>query len=413
MKDKGKSVLIIEDSETYRFMLAGILRANGIENIHEAKDGYEGVRMARYLKPDLVLLDLFMPKFDGYEVCKKIRLFSSKITMPIIVISGQEKSEALERVFKLGANDYLTKPFDEKEVSNRVAFYLDYCETLTQLSRYETHIKNDLSIARAVQENSLPDNGQAKDVFETYGLDFSSYYKASQGISGDYWDYKVVNDNQVFFYLFDVTGHGINAAINNSYIMSLADNLFKELHSRDRRFSLSAYVKTLNMKLYDSLDHSLFCAGAFFLFDRITGKLIYYAFGLPDFKLYRKQESCIKSLSARGLPMGVSVDNFHPRKRTVQFKEGDILLCMSDGLIEAASKNNQAHMMSESKVLEGEAFLNLTMNDLKNSATDMQDYIQSIIRVFEEQSFDLEEDDITMLALNRTEAFNINKNAAE
>jgi two-component system response regulator VicR len=92
------------------------LKKEGFETI-EAYDGEEGLTLALNENPDLVLLDIMMPKMDGYEVCKRIRAESQ---VPVIMLTA--RAEELDKVlgFELGADDYVTKPFGVRELMARV-----------------------------------------------------------------------------------------------------------------------------------------------------------------------------------------------------------------------------------------------------------------------------------------------------
>ena len=109
-------ILIVEDEERIRKVVRSFLIKNGYV-VREAADGEEGLDLFYEWNPDLVLLDVMMPKKDGFEVCKEIRKFSN---VPIIMITA--KGEDYEKIMGLdiGADDYIVKPFSPGEVIARV-----------------------------------------------------------------------------------------------------------------------------------------------------------------------------------------------------------------------------------------------------------------------------------------------------
>jgi len=109
-------ILIVDDETSIVDILAYNLRKVGYETI-EANDGERGLSLALSENPDLVLLDIMMPKMDGYEVCKHLRKVSQ---VPIIMLTA--KAEEADKVlsFELGADDYITKPFGVREMLARV-----------------------------------------------------------------------------------------------------------------------------------------------------------------------------------------------------------------------------------------------------------------------------------------------------
>ena len=109
-------ILVIDDDTNICEMLRVYLENEGYE-VKTANDGAEGVAYFKMYEPDLVLLDIMLPKKDGWQVCREIREISSK---PIIMVTA--KGEVFDKVLglELGADDFVVKPFDMKELSARV-----------------------------------------------------------------------------------------------------------------------------------------------------------------------------------------------------------------------------------------------------------------------------------------------------
>lgn len=112
-------ILIVDDSRTSRKMLRTILESNGHEIIDEAVNGQEGVQKYQQLKPDLVTLDITMPVVDGVEALKMIKALDADSKIIMVTAAGQ-KNKMIDCI-KAGANDFLTKPFDQQEILNVVA----------------------------------------------------------------------------------------------------------------------------------------------------------------------------------------------------------------------------------------------------------------------------------------------------
>ena len=109
-------LLIVDDDPNIREMLTLYLEKEGYQ-VKTANDGAEGVHYFKIYEPDLVLLDIMMPKKDGWQVCREIREISPK---PVIMITA--KGEVFDKVLglELGADDFIVKPFDMKELSARI-----------------------------------------------------------------------------------------------------------------------------------------------------------------------------------------------------------------------------------------------------------------------------------------------------
>ena len=117
--DEQYTLLLIDDEEQFRFMTRLGLEANGFK-VLEAADGEQGMQMLRSLKPDLVLLDLNMPKPDGHQVCEMIKNDDSLRHIPVIILTTSEDlNDKLQRLDG-GADDYITKGTDSKERAARI-----------------------------------------------------------------------------------------------------------------------------------------------------------------------------------------------------------------------------------------------------------------------------------------------------
>lgn len=127
---KPAKVLVVEDDQTLSGVIKYNLSKEGYE-VFSAVDGAKALEVARNEKPDIVLLDLMLPKLDGLEVCRILRKESS---MPILMLTA--KSEEVDRVvgLELGADDYMVKPFGVRELMARVRAMLRRRQILKQES---------------------------------------------------------------------------------------------------------------------------------------------------------------------------------------------------------------------------------------------------------------------------------------
>ena len=112
----GKKILIVDDDVNICELLRLYLEKDGFSTI-VAHDGGEALHLAQINNPDLILLDIMMPVLDGWQVCREVRKNSN---VPIIMLTA--KGETFDKVLglELGADDYVTKPFDSKEVVARI-----------------------------------------------------------------------------------------------------------------------------------------------------------------------------------------------------------------------------------------------------------------------------------------------------
>ncbi len=115
-----KKILIVEDEDLLLNLLQNKLTQEGYK-VSVARDGIEGLEKIKKEKPDLVLLDIVMPKMGGFEVMEQMRKDKQLKTIPVIVISNSGQPVEIDRAQKLGAKDWLIKTeFDPQEVINKV-----------------------------------------------------------------------------------------------------------------------------------------------------------------------------------------------------------------------------------------------------------------------------------------------------
>ena len=115
--DEKKRVLIVDDEKNIVNILKFNLQKEGYDTL-EAYDGEAGLQLALQENPDLILLDVMLPKMIGWDVCKKLREAGSNI--PVIILTAREEEEDKVLGLEIGADDYITKPFSTRELMARV-----------------------------------------------------------------------------------------------------------------------------------------------------------------------------------------------------------------------------------------------------------------------------------------------------
>lgn len=116
-------ILVVDDSPTIRKFITIALKVKGYDIVC-AGDGMEALELLPNDKVDLIITDLNMPNVDGYNLIARIRSNENYQNTPIIVMSNLSDAEDIERAIQLGANSYLIKPFDQKNITNEVLKYL-------------------------------------------------------------------------------------------------------------------------------------------------------------------------------------------------------------------------------------------------------------------------------------------------
>jgi len=115
----GKKILVIDDERDLVETLTYRLEAFGYE-VLTAYDGQEGLDKAREERPDLILLDVMMPKMDGYQVCRMLKFDEEFKSIPIIMLTARGQDSDRETGETVGADEYVTKPFEANDLTNKI-----------------------------------------------------------------------------------------------------------------------------------------------------------------------------------------------------------------------------------------------------------------------------------------------------
>ncbi|MCK5231435.1 MAG: response regulator [Desulfobulbaceae bacterium] len=123
MQNPSKKILIVEDNGDSRELLAKILKARGWQII-EAVDGEEALQKASAERPDLILMDISIPKIDGYEVTRRLKGQQDFKNIPIIALTAHAMKGDREKALQAGCDDYISKPINIRELPNQVMEFL-------------------------------------------------------------------------------------------------------------------------------------------------------------------------------------------------------------------------------------------------------------------------------------------------
>ena len=118
-----KKILIVDDEKDIVETLAFMLKTKGFECIC-AYDGEEGLSLAKSSNPDLIILDVMMPKINGYKICRLLKFDNKYKNIPIIMITARSQDEDKIIGEETGADEYITKPFEFSEVLEKINKYL-------------------------------------------------------------------------------------------------------------------------------------------------------------------------------------------------------------------------------------------------------------------------------------------------
>jgi len=383
-RSSGKKILVIDDEEIVRDTVTGYLEDSGFQVI-EADNGALGVQKFDQHKPSLVLCDLKMPQKDGIEVLKHVMDSSNQV--PFIVLSGAGVMADVVQALRLGASDYLFKPLSDLAVlEHSIKKNLEQAQLSQELEDYRqqlevsnTQLRNELDAGRNIQLQMLPTNALIFD-----GWSFEYVLQPSHYLSGDFVDYFPVSDSEVFFYIVDVSGHGVSSAIIAMMIKNFIDLARREMEIKKDKslYDLSSILSALNLHLI-SLgfgQHATLFAGILNSRDNTLTYCSAAHFPTP-IEFYQSKTN---AFPVDGLAVGLFEEaEYHIKTRSL-IESGGFFLC-SDGILEIIDAPN---------LIEKESRLNVLVKENRNN-------IGAISEVLGLNQVSEVPDDITILTINK------------
>ncbi len=399
--DKPKApatILIVDDSEAIRVLLKAYLREDGY-TIIEAVNGADGLNICRQHPPDLILLDVFMPEMDGFELCTILQKDVLLRTIPVIMLTGLEEIESKIRAFDLGAVDYVTKPFNRQEILARVRSHVTIStltrslqQTNKELQANQDQLMQGIQAAAKLQKNLLP-----RHVPDCKTIQFASYFSPCQEIGGDIYNIQRLDDEHLALYILDVSGHGFSAAMMTALVtqaLSPSGGIVKRPGSQDKRTLITPPEEVLYL-----LDHEfpierfdLYVTIAYLVLNTSQCTFHYSCAGHPP-PVQLFQDGTIGLLQSGGPPAGFGAlggsKTWLAGKGAL--KPGERLFLYTDGLTDHTNREGEPY--SQSRLLD---------SIQKSRDFSLQGAVQNIIgelKYYGKQA--APDDDITLLAMER------------
>jgi two-component system, OmpR family, KDP operon response regulator KdpE len=159
----SQTVLVVDDEQKLVDLVRAIMEKEGY-NVVEAHNGYQAVEKVRDVLPDVVLLDVMMPEMDGFEALKEIRQASN---VPVIMLTVQATENDKVRGLELGADDYVAKPFDHRELVSRVKAVLRRAALPSSVSKSEGLVRIDDNLQIDFDKREVISNGKRQKLRPT------------------------------------------------------------------------------------------------------------------------------------------------------------------------------------------------------------------------------------------------------
>jgi sigma-B regulation protein RsbU (phosphoserine phosphatase) len=352
---------LVDDEQMNRAMLALHLARQGFK-ITAAEGGTEALQWIDEHPFDLVLLDVVMPGLSGLDVLGRIRQHHSMTDLPIIMATAKDQSADIVEALRLGANDYVTKPFDYPVVLARVKTQLALKRSVDQIHRLERSLeqrnleleaanrrmKRDLQAAMKIQEALLPEK-----LPDHPGAHFAWRFKPCTELAGDLLNVLPLDDKHVSLYVLDVVGHGVAAALLSvtvSWVLSRlpSASVVLEKAGCDSLASGVTSPATVAAQLnrnfpWDPRTEQYFTL-LYGILNLDTGMFHFTSAGHPG-PVYLAHDEEPRILDVQGPPIGLGADSFE--EYAVALQPGDRLYLYSDGVPDAMNEANKRFTKKE------------------------------------------------------------------
>jgi serine phosphatase RsbU (regulator of sigma subunit) len=378
----GADILVVDDTRANLRLLSRILTERGYQ-VRPVPDGALALAAARAEPPDLILLDIRMPEMDGYQVCEQLKADASTRDVPIIFISALDATRDKVNAFAVGGVDYITKPFQSREVLARVETHLALRRLHAQLQDANAKMERELALAGEVQASFLP-----REWPSLPGWDLSLTLEPARDTSGDFYDVNLLPDGKLGILVADVVEKGVGAAL----FMALSWILVRTYAARfpaQPELVLSA----VNRRILEDTNAKQFVTVFYGILDPATGTLVYSNAGhCPPYVVSARQGENVPRLMRTGLPLGLFADKTWERK-TAHVDHGDVLVLYTDGITEA--ENAQEDFYGEGRLVES------VRANLGRPAQEIQDAIMADLRRFVGDAPTVQHDDIALAVVVR------------
>jgi serine phosphatase RsbU (regulator of sigma subunit) len=285
--------------------------------------------MARERQPDLILLDIMMPKMDGIEVCRHLRADSSLPFMPIIMVTAKADTKDVVAGLEAGADEYLTKPVDHAALVARVKSMLRIKSLHDTVLEQSAQLQAQLETATKIQSLFWPDMPELTDGSHIWGVAVPAAY-----VGGDLYDVILLPDRSVLAYVADVSDKGVPAAL---IMAALSTRIRSEARTEHE---IDTLLETVNNRL-----HSLTSEEGFFATIVLTrywpnsGKMQLTLAGHLQ-PLWIAETGIGNLPQINGVSLGITPDVSYEKKE-ILLSPGESILFYTDGVIEAENEDKE------------------------------------------------------------------------
>ena len=327
-------ILVVDDNDDNRYTLTLHLDLEGYTNVEAAHDGEEAIARLEAGSFDLLLLDVMMPKVDGYQVLTWLKNHARLRDLPVIMISALAEMNSVVRCIELGAVDYLLKPFNPVLLKARLGATLEKNGYGTKSMRTLPAFGRSSTRARRLQMGMVPQSFPVPSA--QLPIDLYASMEPAREVGGDLYDFFVTEDGMLCFLIGDVSGKGMPAALFMARAKSLIRITTELMRSRHGASAKPSEIITrVNRELCQDNGDMMFVTLFFAMLAPATGELSFCNAGhnAP----YRLDGNSLTAIDgAKGIILGVKPDAVYDTGR-LSLAAGEMVYLFTDGVTEASN----------------------------------------------------------------------------
>ncbi len=324
---QNSKILIVDDAALNRELIVNYLENAGYTKLITAQNGFEAIEKVKTFRPELLILDLIMPKMDGFGVIRHLRAHSEFSSIPIIVQTAISAPEQRLEAWQSGANDVITKPIHRLELLSRINVQLKNMRLITTLQNYQGLAQSEIKQGLSLQHSILPSKALILSLEKKYTIDIASLFIPSRFLSGDLWGLIEISPTQLGVWIIDFTGKGVQAALNTFRLHTIINEY---RYCADEPAEM---IQTLNNRLQSVLPAGQFATCLVGVIDFEKDMFFYASASSPHPFIYHPGAKNFDLGNGTGMPLGIEYDQLYAL-RSLKFPKGSSLILYSDLLWE-------------------------------------------------------------------------------
>lgn len=375
-----RKILIVDDISTNRKLLRGMLLCFEFDEILEASNGINAIEVFKDNQPDIILMDIDMPRMNGYSAAKKIKVLSGEDYVPIIFITASTEEASLSKSLDCGGDDFLSKPFNAAVLESKIRAHLrirklnqEINQQNAKLSIINTRLGGEQYLIERFFKNLFKQNYRNEKLVKYFMSSMTSF-------SGDVFLTEKDSNGSLYVLIGDFTGHGLTAAMGTFPVAQIFFEMSRESSS------ISNMVRKLNALLYVLMPTEIFFAATLITLNKNEDCIDLWSGGMPEMYIVDADGNTLTEVFSKHMALGIlNNEEFDGSSEHYSVNQGDQYYFYSDGVVETESPS-------------GELFGNDRLKDiLLSNEGDRISVVKKELDSFRQEA--LQNDDITLVEL--------------